>query len=103
MTFSTFALRICCSHSSQQTIDHWKFHASKVNTLAWTPDSKHLASGSLDTNVIIWSIASPMKRVLIKSAHPTADLTRLEWLSDTSLLTAGRDGSFRTWEVTHHP
>lgn len=43
-----------------------------------------------------------MKRIIIRGAHPAAELTRLEWLNDTTLLTAGRDACFRVWNITHH-
>ena len=35
----------------------------------------------------------------LSGAHPTADLTNLAWLSNTTLLTSGHDVCFRLWEV----
>jgi WD40 repeat protein len=84
--------------------------------VAWSPDSKRIASGSVDTNVIVWSVENQSKRITIKGlsfgcspslaltsllsgAHPTADLTNLAWLSNTTLLTSGHDVCFRLWEV----
>ncbi|CAG8586963.1 14992_t:CDS:2, partial [Acaulospora colombiana] len=48
---------------------YWGFHTAKVNSIAWSPDSLHAASGSLDTNVYVWSVEKPTKNVAIKGAH----------------------------------
>ena len=45
----------------------WGFHNAKVNTVAWSPDNKLVASGSLDTAIIIWSLQSPAKHTIIRS------------------------------------
>ncbi|KHJ77790.1 WD domain, G-beta repeat protein [Oesophagostomum dentatum] len=34
----------------------WTFHTAKVNCVAWSPDSRHLATGGLDTNIIVWDL-----------------------------------------------
>lgn len=47
----------------------WGFHNAKVNTVAWSPDSLLVASGSLDTNIIIWSVEKPTKHIIIKSKY----------------------------------
>ncbi|WP_395241830.1 hypothetical protein, partial [Salmonella sp. s51933] len=44
------------------TTDHkevsstWITHSSRITSLSWTSDSLHLASGSLDSNVAVWTI-----------------------------------------------
>jgi len=35
--------------------------------VAWSPNSLLVASGSLDTTIIIWSVANPAKHTIIKS------------------------------------
>lgn len=40
---------------------------ARVNCLAWAPDSVHLASGSLDTAIIIWDVNNPAKHITYKS------------------------------------
>ena len=47
----------------------WGFHNARVNSVAWSPDSTLVASGSLDTTIIIWSLASPTKHTIIKSRN----------------------------------
>lgn len=46
------------SSSNQVKVSsQWSMHTAKVNSLAWSPDSLHIASGALDTNIIIWDPA----------------------------------------------
>lgn len=47
----------------------WGFHNARVNCVAWSPNSTFVASGSLDTNIIIWSLNSPSKHNIIKSKY----------------------------------
>jgi WD40 repeat protein len=49
------------------TKDEWGFHTAKVNCVAWSPDSTLVASGSLDTSIIVWSVEKPNKHLIIKS------------------------------------
>lgn len=37
----------------------------------------HHHSGSLDTNIIVWSMEQEMKRITIKSAHPMHSVTQV--------------------------
>ncbi|KAJ6542422.1 hypothetical protein B0H10DRAFT_2135787, partial [Mycena sp. CBHHK59/15] len=48
----------------------WSFHSARVNSLVWTPDSKHCASGSLDTHVYVWSVVNPTRSIALKKAGP---------------------------------
>ncbi|EPB73980.1 hypothetical protein ANCCEY_06942 [Ancylostoma ceylanicum] len=34
----------------------WTFHTAKVNCVAWSPNNRHIATGGLDTNVIVWDL-----------------------------------------------
>lgn len=34
----------------------FKKHTARIDTVAWSPDSHHFATGSLDQTIIIWSI-----------------------------------------------
>jgi len=49
------------------TKQEWGFHNARVNCVAWSPDSLLVASGSLDTSIIIWSVEKPAKHIIIKS------------------------------------
>ncbi|XP_075984434.1 actin-interacting protein 1 flr [Anticarsia gemmatalis] len=77
----------------------WGFHTARVNCAAWSGDSRRLASGSLDTAVIVWSVDAPAKHVIIKNAHPQSQITGLAWLDDETVVSVGQDGNTRVWNV----
>ncbi|KIJ98804.1 hypothetical protein K443DRAFT_133309 [Laccaria amethystina LaAM-08-1] len=82
----------------------WAFHSARINSLSWTADSKHCASGSLDTNVYVWSVAKPTKNIAIKEAGP-GGVNAVLWLEggrSGKLVSAGADACARIWEVTFH-
>ncbi|XP_012251060.1 actin-interacting protein 1 isoform X1 [Athalia rosae] len=77
----------------------WGFHNARVNSVAWSPDSLLVASGSLDTTIIIWSVTNPAKHTIIKNAHPQSQITRLVWLDDETLISVGQDCNTKVWRV----
>ncbi|KAJ7666038.1 WD40 repeat-like protein [Mycena polygramma] len=85
----------------------WSIHAARVNSLSWTSDSKHCASGSLDTHVYVFSVANLTKNIALKNAGP-GGVNAVMWL-DTgagqsgTLASAGADGCTRIWEVVFYP
>lgn len=84
---------------SQAHTDEWGFHTARVNCLAWSPNSKTLASGGLDTNLIAWFPASPAKHFMIKHAHPQSQITRVAFLSNELLVSTGQDATVRVWSI----
>ncbi|XP_064465602.1 actin-interacting protein 1-like isoform X1 [Ornithodoros turicata] len=77
----------------------WCFHSARVNCVGWSPDSRFLATGSLDTGIIIWSTEQPTKHLNIKKAHPQSQITRLAWLDDSTIVSAGQDSNVKTWQI----
>lgn len=89
--------------SSSYEVAHkldWCFHTARVNCIGWSPDSKFLATGGLDTGVIVWSTEHPTKHINIKKAHPQSQITRLAWLDNSTIVSAGQDSNVKIWEVT---
>lgn len=80
--------------------NEWGFHTAKVNCLAWSPNSKVLASGGLDTNLITWFPDQPTKHFIIKHAHPQSQITRVAFISDTIVVSTGQDATVRTWNIS---
>ncbi|RKP03286.1 hypothetical protein CXG81DRAFT_17140 [Caulochytrium protostelioides] len=81
-------------------ISQWVFHAARVNSIAWSPSGAHAVSGSLDTNVEVWSVATPMKHVCIKNAH-TEGVSDALFLDENTVVSAGADGLIKTWQITY--
>ncbi|XP_051175516.1 actin-interacting protein 1 [Leptopilina boulardi] len=77
----------------------WGFHNARVNSVAWSPDSIMVASGSLDTTIIIWSVTNPAKHTIIKNAHPQSQITRLVWLDEETLISVGQDCNTKIWRI----
>jgi WD40 repeat protein len=96
------------SQSFQQQLlsSRWTHHSGRINSLSWTADSAHLASGSLDTHVYVWSVAKLMRNIAIRNAGP-GGINGVLWLDGGKgptgrLATTGFDGVMRVWEVKFH-
>lgn len=79
----------------------WSVHTARINSLAWTSDSQHCASGSLDTNVFVWSVAKPLRNIAIRNAASNG-VNGVLWVGANKLASAGADGIVRMWDITFH-
>ncbi|XP_039759853.1 actin-interacting protein 1 [Pararge aegeria] len=77
----------------------WGFHTARVNCVAWSPNGLRVASGSLDTSIIVWSVQQPAKHVAVKNAHPQSQITGLAWVDDETLSSVGQDANTRIWSL----
>lgn len=82
------------AHSSE-----WGFHLAKVNCIAWAPNSRTLATGGLDTNIIVWFPEEPNKHIIIKHAHPQGQVTKIAFINDNTIVSTGQDATIRTWSL----
>lgn len=55
-------------------------------------------TGALDSNVIVWNVSEPTKRIQIKNAHPLG-VTSVLFIDNRTLATAGADATIRTWTL----
>ncbi|KAA0200319.1 putative actin-interacting protein 1, partial [Fasciolopsis buskii] len=78
----------------------WQKHTARITALSWSPNGRCLATGSLDTAVIVWSLDKPKDAVVLRNAHPMSNSTALSWMNDQTLVSTGHDGSIRRWKVT---
>jgi len=82
--------------------NRWTHHASRITSLAWAPTGKHIASGSFDSHVFIWSVVEPLKTVAIRLAGP-GGVNGVAWVGAEAdkgtVASAGADGCVRVWEV----
>jgi len=79
----------------------WTFHSARINSLAWTADGKHIASGSLDTHVYIWSVDNPGRNIALKNTVP-GGVSFVAWLDGTTLAAGGADACIRKFSITFH-
>ncbi|CAH4027423.1 unnamed protein product [Pieris brassicae] len=77
----------------------WGFHTARVNCVSWSPDSSRVVSGSLDTSLIVWSLAQPNKHLTIKNAHPQSQITGAVWIDNETIASVGQDANTRIWTV----
>jgi WD40 repeat protein len=79
----------------------WSSHAIPVIwAWSWAPNSLYVASGGLDTKIILWSVEAPDKHCILRGAHDQAQITGIAWLDNSSLVTAGQDSNTKVWNVT---
>jgi len=85
--------------------NRWSQHNARINSLSWTADGQHCASGSLDTHVYIWNTKDVSLRIQIKNAG-MGGINSVVWLENdgktAKLASAGADACVRIWEVTLH-
>ncbi|RMZ86353.1 hypothetical protein DV736_g6421, partial [Chaetothyriales sp. CBS 134916] len=88
-----------------------KVSATPITALAFSPDGSLLAagtaagkiygavSGSLDTNIFVWSLKEPGKRVKHTNAHKEG-VNAVAWLADGgSVYSVGADAAVKKWHV----
>jgi sugar lactone lactonase YvrE len=74
-------------------------HKDYVMAVAWSPDSRYLASGGFDGTAIVWDAASG--RALRTFAGHTDSLTAAAFGPDGRVLATGSfDGTAKLWEVS---
>jgi WD40 repeat protein len=72
-------------------------HDDGICTLAWTPDQRHLVSGSYDQTVKVWNVAS--KRLVRQLGEPLCGHSMAWCPSKDKLAVAAWDNSVRIWDV----
>jgi len=78
----------------------WSYHTARVNCSAWSPNGRYVATGGLDTNIIVWDLKNSGEHpVIIRGAHPMSPVNNIAWLSDSRLITAGQDSNLKQWTM----
>jgi WD40 repeat protein len=78
----------------------WAFHTSKINSIKWSPDDKLILSGSLDTNLYIYSVEKPARNIKFLNAHKEG-INCVTWLNENSIVSAGSDSCIKYWSVEY--
>ena len=79
--------------------DRWSAHSGKITSIAFNGDGTHAVSGSLDTNIHLWSLKEPGKRVKITNAHKEG-VNGVAWLKGGMVFSTGADATVKKWKVS---
>ncbi|XP_020251813.1 actin-interacting protein 1-2-like [Asparagus officinalis] len=85
--------------SREVKLKNMLYHTARINCLAWSPDNQMVATGSLDTCVIVYDVDKPASnRVTIKGAH-LGGVSGLAFDDENSVVSSGEDGCVRVWKL----
>lgn len=83
----------------QVKLKNMLYHSARINCLAWSPDGRMVATGSLDTCVIIYDVDKPASnRITIKGAH-LGGVYGLAFCDENSIISSGEDACVRVWRL----
>ena len=80
------------------TTNRWSAHTARVTCITWSPDGEMAASGGLDTNIFVWSLADPGKRVKAMNAHKDG-VGGIVWTEPSKVISSGADAAVKVWKV----
>lgn len=82
--------------------NRWSAHTARVTSISWSPDGKKAVSGGLDTNVFVWSLADPGKRIKALGAHKEG-VGAVVWADEGRVVSCGSDAAVKVWGVEGVP
>lgn len=77
----------------------WGFHTGKINSISWNEQSTYIVSGSLDTNVIVYSLKRPLKNLKFFGAHKDG-VNFVGWIGEDKIVSGGSDSAVKIYKVT---
>jgi WD repeat-containing protein 1 (actin-interacting protein 1) len=80
--------------------NNWIFHTARINSVAWSPSQRLIASGSLDTHIYVWSLDKPGSRICIRRAHRDSVLS-VVFLAENLLASTGQDACLKIWMINN--
>ena len=97
-TLKAVADTISGSASPELVTNRWTGHTAKVTSIAWNTDGEIAVSGSLDTNIHVWSLKDPGKRVKVGNAHKEG-VNGVAFIGIKKFVSAGADAAVKVWVV----
>lgn len=76
----------------------WTAHTARISSLAWDKQGTHLASGSVDSNIYIWSLTKPGDWLEALNAHKDG-VHGVAWLSENKVASVGADAAVKVWAL----
>mgnify|MGYP001100997382 CR=1 FL=1 len=76
------------------------YHQSRITSISWSPSSQRVATGSLDTHIFVWSLATPSKHIQIKNAH-VGQVNGVAFVGEDKIVSIGQDAAVKVWGITH--
>ena len=80
------------------TTNRWSAHTARVSCISWSPDGEKAVSGGLDTNIFVWSLADPGKRVKSLNAHKDG-VGGIVWAEEEKVISCGADAAVKRWKI----
>jgi WD40 repeat protein len=83
----------------EKVTDRWAFHTARIEDVAWNQEGTHVATASLDTNIFVYGVKTPMKNAKFRNAH-MGGVNKVRWIEGgEGLVSVGNDGAVKTWGV----
>lgn len=103
--FSSGKITVYDTTSWSPTITRWSSHTGRVTSIAWNDAGTHAISAGLDTNLFLWSVAKPGRRVGVSNAH-TDGVNGVVWVwaekekkGTEKVVSVGGDAAVKVWGV----
>jgi WD40 repeat protein len=84
----------------QKNGSSWEFHTMSVNSHAWSPDQKIIATVANDLSMFIWNDTEKfgIKKTKLAGLH-SVTIKSVGWLDANTIVTLGGDGCIKIWNV----
>lgn len=96
--FSSGKITVFDTTSWSPTITRWSSHTGRVTSIAWNDTGTHAVSAGLDTNLFLWSVAKPGRRVGVSNAHKEG-VNGVVWAEAGKVVSVGGDAAVKVWGV----
>ena len=87
--------------TGETKIQQWVSHTARVTSINWSPSGQYAVSGSLDTNIYVWSRERPTRKIAIPNAHALS-VSGVAFVDEDTIVSTGADACVKTWKLTHH-
>lgn len=94
---STRVISVWNAHTGAVLYTDLVFHTARICALAFSPGDKWLASGSIDSSIIVWDLPN-QKRCVQSNAHP-GGVNSVSFCGEDTIVSGGGDCCGRKWTI----